>query len=326
MAAVDMTTTATSPAATSRPLDVRVMPNPTIRPDVDAAELPRISVVTACLNHGAYLEATLHSVLEQGYPNLEYRVLDGGSQDGSVELIKRHEEYLVDWVSEPDGGQYEAIQRGLRQSTGELMLWLNADDMLHRNALWTIARLFTDLPQVDWIMGWPTVYDPFGGVHVPPGRHCWSRYRYLRGDYGTIQQESVVWRRRLWEQAGGGLNLDYKLAADMELWMRFFRHAPLYTARILVGGFRRLPEQRSQTHRTAYQNEAREIVAREPRRPHETEALRRIDRCERVWLKLPVIGQSWRLRRAYHRLFNYPPVIAYNAREGRFELRAESRV
>jgi glycosyltransferase involved in cell wall biosynthesis len=301
----------------------RVMRNPCIRMDCDPATLPRISVVTACRNHAAFLEATLHSILDQGYPNLEYIVMDGDSDDGSQAIIARYADYLTHWQSGRDAGQYHAIQAGFERTTGDIMLWLNADDMLHRNALWTIASIFRDLPQVDWIMGAPTLYDTVGRVIFHRTRLHWSRVRYLRGKYRFIQQESVAWRRRLWERAGGSLDLSYSLAADMELWMRFFRHAKLHTALALIGGFRKVPGQRSNANLDAYLAECEQILAREPRTPADIAALRRFRLYDRLWFRLPLIRSMWRVRYAYQKLFEYPPLIACNHETGRFELKPE---
>jgi hypothetical protein len=98
---------------------------------------PRITVVTPSFNQGQFIEETIRSILLQGYPNLEYFVLDGGSKDGSVEIIKRYERWLTYWVSERDGGQSAAINRGLRMGTGSHATWINSDDMLCQSALYT---------------------------------------------------------------------------------------------------------------------------------------------------------------------------------------------
>jgi glycosyltransferase involved in cell wall biosynthesis len=297
-----------------------VLRNVTIRSPANPATLPRISVVTPCFNHAAYVEATLVSILEQGYPNLEYVVLDGGSTDGSAEVIARYAAYLAHWESRPDDGPYHAVERGFARTTGEIMLWLNADDMLHRNALWSLAAIFNDLPQVEWVMGLPTGLDPAGRTYLAPTKLRWSRLRYLRGDYGTIQQESVAWRRRLWDRAGSRLDTSYRFAADLELWMRFFRHAQLHTVQALIGGFRRVPNQRSERYRTEYHREAAEIIAREPRSAADRAALARLQTFDRFWRRLPLIGGSWRMREARDRVFNYPPMIVFNAERGAFEL------
>jgi glycosyltransferase involved in cell wall biosynthesis len=100
---------------------MEIMHNPMIRQTGDYPRYPKISIVTPCFNHVDYIEATLVSVLSQGYPNLEYIVMDGGSTDGSVEIIERYAPYLTYWQSQPDGGQYVAINEGFQRSTGEIM-------------------------------------------------------------------------------------------------------------------------------------------------------------------------------------------------------------
>ncbi|MBI5865091.1 MAG: glycosyltransferase [Planctomycetes bacterium] len=311
-----------TPSAAAR--SVEVMRNPTLRADSLRGPLPRITIVTPCRDHGEFLEAALVSVLEQGYPNLEYIVMDGGSRDGSDALIVRYERYLTHWQSAPDAGPYHAIQAGFARSTGEIMGWLNADDMLQRNSLWSVADLFSQLPQVEWITGTPMLYDPFGRTYVPRCRNRWSRMRFLRGDYRFIQQESTLWRRSLWERAGARLETRYRLAADMELWMRFFRHAPLYTAEILVGGFRKRDESLSRSQMREYLTEAEQILAAEPRSKHDVEQMRKFRLYDRIWRRLPIARKSWRVRHGYQRLFEYPPAVAYDDRTGRFAMREQT--
>ena len=96
---------------------------------------PRISVVTPSFNQGQFIEETIRSILLQGYPNLEYFIMDGGSTDGSVEIIKKYSPWLSYWVSEPDSGQSDAINRGLKRASGEFATWINSDDLLSKNAL-----------------------------------------------------------------------------------------------------------------------------------------------------------------------------------------------
>jgi glycosyltransferase involved in cell wall biosynthesis len=226
--------------------------------------LPRVSIVTPCLNGVEYLEAALESVLGQGYPALEYVVVDGGSTDGSVEIIKRHASHLAFWVSEPDRGHAHALNKGFARATGEILGWLNADDLLLPGALRLLAQVFASA-EIEWLTAQPSHVDPQGALvgAYPPRR--WSRLGFLTGEHAWIQQESTYWRRSLWERAGGYISEEYSLASDFELWMRFFRHARLYSTYGLVGAFRFRTDQRTRQAMDVYEREARTIIEKELR-------------------------------------------------------------
>jgi glycosyltransferase involved in cell wall biosynthesis len=199
---------------------------------------PRITIVTAVRNGARYLEDTIRSVISQGYPNLEYIVVDGVSTDGTLDIIRKYEKDISWWVSQPDKGLYDALNTGFARSTGEVMGWLNASDMLHTGGLLVVGSVFRDLPQVEWITGRPTRFNEEGmaiGIHDIPH---WSRYRFLAGANLYIQQESTYWRRSLWERAGSYLDSSQRVVGDFGLWVRFFRYAKLYTVDALIGGFR----------------------------------------------------------------------------------------
>jgi glycosyltransferase involved in cell wall biosynthesis len=108
---------------------------------------PKISIVIPSYNQGKYLEETILSVINQNYPNLEYVIIDDGSTDNSVEIIKKYEKYLTYWVSEKDNGQSDAINKGLKKCTGEIFNWLNSDDYLETNALFKIAEAYKKIPK-----------------------------------------------------------------------------------------------------------------------------------------------------------------------------------
>jgi glycosyltransferase involved in cell wall biosynthesis len=120
--------------------------------------LPKITVITPSFNQAIYLEATLASVLDQQYPHLEYLVADGGSTDGSVDIIRRHQSSLAWWVSEPDGGQSEAINKGLARASGQVVTWLNSDDLLAPGALHTVGELFATHPHAGLVHGQTTIF------------------------------------------------------------------------------------------------------------------------------------------------------------------------
>lgn len=228
---------------------------------------PKITVVTPSCNQGAYLEDTIISILGQNYPNLEYIIIDGGSTDNSVEIIKKYEDRLAYWISEPDKGLYDGIQKGFKRSTGDVMCWINSDDMHHRKSLITVAELFHSLPDVNWVMGSNTFYDEDGKMFMSdPDMYYdrWSKWRMYSIDGKFIQQESVFWRRSLWEKAGGFIDVNLSLAGDADLWLRFFRHDKLYTTTFILSGFRiRSGNQKSQDQYEQYMGELKMLVQRE---------------------------------------------------------------
>ncbi len=224
---------------------------------------PRIALVTPVRNSVNYLEQTIRSVLAQNYPNLDYFIVDGGSTDGCVEVIRKYEGQISGWVSEPDNGMYDAINKGFERTSGEIMGWISATDMLHTGSLWVVAGVFSDCPTVEWITGRPTGFNGVGmTIHVG-GLTRWSRYRFLAGANKYIQQESTFWRRSLWERAGGYVDASRRSASDFELWVRFFRHAKLYTVDALIGGFRGHTDSDFLSARGKYDQICEEIVARE---------------------------------------------------------------
>jgi len=229
-------------------------------------QYPRITVVTPSYNQAGFLEQTIISVLSQGYPNLEYIIIDGGSSDHSVEIIKKYEDRLFYWISEPDKGLYDGIQKGFAVSTGEIMCWINSDDLHHRKSLKAVADLFSQFSDIRWVMGCNTFYDEEGKSFVPdPDRFYqrWSKWRMYDLDGQFIQQESVFWRRTLWNEAGAYIDSSLHLAGDADLWLRFFRHEQLYTTTLILAGFRIRRGQKSSDQFDEYMTELRMLIKRE---------------------------------------------------------------
>lgn len=228
-------------------------------------QLPRITVVTPSFNQAAFIERTIKSVVEQRYPNLEYIIIDGGSTDGSLEIIRNHKHLLSYWVSEKDSGMYEALQKGFAKSTGEIMGWINSDDILSAGSLFHVAEAFAN-PSVHWIQGQHTVIDEYDQMlyQAPPrllSKHSYYRKQYHGKPFGFIQQEGTFWRRTLWEKAGGSISRQYRLAGDFELWVRFFSHADLYLMPKATGCFRRrMSNQLSVDNYAQYLDEADQII------------------------------------------------------------------
>jgi Glycosyl transferase family 2 len=222
-----------------------------------------ISLVTPNHNGVAYIADCLDSVAGQNYAGLEHVVVDGASTDGSLVVIEARRHRLSHITSEPDGGHADALNKGFARTTGEIMGWLNSDDMLHAGCLETVARVFSAYPEVSWITGRPSSMNARGEVQFVGPTRPWSRLRFLSGDHLWIQQESTFWRRELWEAAGGFLDTGYSVANDFDLWARFFRHAELHSVDRMLGCFRVRPGQRSVTQSLRYDSEARHILKRE---------------------------------------------------------------
>ncbi len=208
---------------------------------------PTISIVTPSYNQAAYLEETLLTVLEQGYPKLEYIVMEDGSTDGSPAIIERHRHRLSQYVAGPNRGFGAVLQDGLSRCTGDVMAWLNSDDLYLPHTLATVGRIFRDCPDVDWITGASLICDAAGRmitVNQPPGfnRALFFSGRYLGGHPAWngrwIPQESVFWRRSLWEKAGGRFLQERLQYGDFELWSRFWKHADLHTVWLPLGVYR----------------------------------------------------------------------------------------
>jgi hypothetical protein len=204
----------------------------------DGSGWPRITLITAVFNSRKYIEPTVQSVLAQGYPNLDYWIVDGGSTDGTLEIIRKFENQITGWISEPDQGMYDALNKGFARTSGEVMGWLNASDQLQAGALRSVGGALRAFPEVEWITGRPTWMSEAGVTYQVGGVQRWSRWRYLAGANKYIQQESTYWRRSLWERAGGYLDTTRGPVGDFDLWVRFFRHAQLYSVDTLVGAYR----------------------------------------------------------------------------------------
>ncbi|WP_157961299.1 glycosyltransferase family 2 protein [Microvirga flavescens] len=231
----------------------------------------RISIVTPNLNRCDFLAQTMDSVLAADHGDLDYIVVDGGSTDGSQALVKARRNRLSATISEPDEGLYDALNKGFALSTGEIMGWINAGDTLMPDSLRVIDEIFSTHPQIEWITSRVISFLDERGRLVEQHVHSGvSRESFLSGEHlpgfskgrslSMIQQESTFWRRSLWERAGGGLDLSYSLAADFELWARFFQQAELWSVSAPIGTFRRHANQLSRTHWDVYLNEARRAL------------------------------------------------------------------
>jgi glycosyltransferase involved in cell wall biosynthesis len=159
------------------------------------------------------------SIHEQDYPDLEHIVIDGGSTDGSVEIIKRYSDQLAFWVSEPDRGQTDALIKGFERSTGEIQCWLNSDDLFEPWTLSEVARFFEENPDVDFVYGDSIWIDDLDRPIKSKREHGFNRFIWMY-DHNYIPQPSAFWRRSLFDRVGG-LDPHFDLAMDADLWIRF---------------------------------------------------------------------------------------------------------
>jgi glycosyltransferase involved in cell wall biosynthesis len=232
----------------------------------------KISIVTPSFNQAQFLESTLQSVLSQSGVELEYIVVDGGSTDASKEIIQRYGDRIAWWCSEPDGGQYEAVNKGFSHATGDVLAWLNSTDIYLPWTLCTVAHIFRSNPDVDWLAANHKLCigedNEFAGYQKVPG---FSRNAFLKGLHGSrenpnfIQQETCFWRRSLWEKIGGHIPDTYRYAADFHLWSLMFEHSPLAGVECPLAAFRFHNNQRSKID--SYMDEAEAVLAESRKSP-----------------------------------------------------------
>ncbi len=217
---------------------------------------PRITVVTPSFNQAKYIKDTIDSVLSQNYPNLEYIVIDGGSTDSTVKILKSYRKKIT-WISEKDRGQTHAINKGLHRATGEIMAYLNSDDIYYPNALMQVASYYQKT-HADWITGDCVVIDQQGKVS-PGGWLVRSYKRLLMIFYSKttlmladsmLPQPSTFWSRRAWERVGD-FNENYHYVMDYDYWLRMSQYYKPHDLNVVLSGFRAQPESKSQTSRAA---------------------------------------------------------------------------
>jgi glycosyltransferase involved in cell wall biosynthesis len=229
----------------SQPLPER-MPN--------GLEWPRISIVTPSYNQGCFLEATIRSVLLQGYPNLEYIIIDGGSSDETIEILNKYSKFLSYWISERDRGQTHAINKGLAKSSGEIIGWINSDDLYTSRALLTIASAFRKNPSVDLIHGNRILINALGKVTG------WSILpKFAPSQYGyVICSETTFWNRSSMEKVGL-LNESLECAMDLEFFLRIYKIGKFLKLDDFIGYFRYHDSSKSSTLKSQMHFEATAI-------------------------------------------------------------------
>jgi glycosyltransferase involved in cell wall biosynthesis len=244
----------------------------------NGAPWPRVTIVTPSFNQGRYIEETIRSVLLQGYPNLEYMVLDGGSTDGTPDIIRKYEPWLSYWRSSADGGQAAALREGFARASGDVLGWLNSDDLLLPDALRRVGRYLTLHPGVECCVGATAVVgadgalvrDPLGFPRVVPGTS--ATHESLATSGAPFLQPAAFWRKTAYG-AVGGIDPSFQFAMDLDLFVRLARRRRISWLPELLAAFRVHPESKSSCLVDVRRTECMQIAAREAADGRPTRAL-----------------------------------------------------
>ncbi|MBI1783647.1 glycosyltransferase [Candidatus Sumerlaeota bacterium] len=214
--------------------------------------LPTLSIVTPSFNQAAFLEKTIRSVLDQDYPDLEYRIMDGGSTDGSVEIIRRYETKLAGWQSKPDGGQAAALRQGFSACNGEILAWINSDDYYLPGVFKSIGEAFTLHPEIELIYGDIVMVDATDHpltLDVLPRFNMEDLKRVC-----MIPQQAAFWRKSAYDDVGG-VDPSFQFCMDYDLFLRLARRGKVLHIPRLLAAFRQHPEAKTSARKAIWDKE-----------------------------------------------------------------------
>lgn len=194
-----------------------------------------VSIITPTFNQARYIEQTIQSVLSQDYPHIEYLVVDGGSSDGTIDILKKYEARLR-WTSERDRGQTDAINKGFGRARGDILAWINSDDTYEPGAVAAAVEYLREHPEVGMVYGDCNYIDESGKV-IGKFHSAQTDYRLLRRGYTHIPQQTMFFRARLWEDVGP-LDPSFYFAMDYDLWTRIAARAQIKYVPAIQANFR----------------------------------------------------------------------------------------
>lgn len=233
----------------------------------------KFSIITPCYNSADYIEETINSVLNQGGDfEIEYILVDGGSTDHTLEKIKKAKDFFennkpkcnrieIRYISEKDDGMYDAINKGFAMSSGDILAWINADDLYRDGAFAIISATFLKFPNIKWLKGFTSFANQNGDIIDKGKNYIYNKNWIKKGIYGRnapfIHQDSVFWTRSLWQRTNK-LNSKLKLAGDYDLWIKFSQFERLWSIDVPVSIFRKRVGQLS-SNMDRYRNEQKAV-------------------------------------------------------------------
>jgi GT2 family glycosyltransferase len=282
--------------------------------------VPTISVITPNKNGAKFLSQTIESVIFADQGSTEHIIVDGCSSDASQQIIAKYRSRIAKVIVEKDDGVYDALNKGFSASSGEIMCWINSSDILMPDSLSIVGEIFDQFPEIEWLTSRSGgMLDERGRLISVERNYGFTRSAFMRGEHlagyskgpsgSFIQQESTFWRRSLWDRVGGRLDTNYKLAADFDLWVRFFGSSDPVLVPTPLGAFRRHNGQLSQDTQS-YLKEASTVLRSRGGRPRT-----RITQAISVGLRASLPRS---IRPLAHALNLFPParICEYDAEHG----------
>jgi len=199
-------------------------------------DFPKITVITPSFNQAEFLERTIKSVIDENYPNLEYIIMDGGSTDGSVEIIKKYEKYLTYWVSEKDNGQSHAINKGLKMARGDWVAWQNSDDIYYPGVFTAVAKAAKAYPKAGLIIGDMYLIDENDKI-IRDMHYVSPSYQAMVAEGMVLSNQAAFWRREV-HDAIGMMDESLHLGFDFDWFLRLTKNVQAISVNRCLGAFR----------------------------------------------------------------------------------------